>query len=40
MSDLDHLLGVIARQTPLEWANNLASVAIIVAWTLYALGWT
>lgn len=37
MSDLDNLLRVIARQTPLEWANNLASVVIIVAWTIYAL---
>ena len=36
-SDFANLLRVIARQTPLEWANNLASVAIIVAWTIYVV---
>jgi hypothetical protein len=37
MSDLDNLLRVIARQTPLDWAHHIASMTIIVAWTLHAL---
>jgi hypothetical protein len=39
MTDLAYLLDVIRRQTPLDWANNLASMAIIVAWTIHALSW-
>jgi hypothetical protein len=37
MTDLDHLLAVIRRMTPLEWMNGIASMAIIVAWTLHVL---
>lgn len=41
-SDLRYLLTVARRMTLLEWAHGLACMALIAAWTLYALsreGW-
>ena len=37
MSDLSYALHVARRMTPLEWLNGLASVGLIVIWTLHAL---
>lgn len=37
MTDLAYTLARLRRMTVAEWGNGIASMAIIVAWTLYAL---
>ena len=37
MTDLEHLIRVIGRMTPGDWANGIASMALVVGWTLFAL---
>ena len=37
MTDLEHLIRVIGRMTVADWANGIASMALVVGWTLYAL---
>lgn len=36
-SDFAYALARLRRMTPLEWVNGIASVAIIVGWTLFAV---
>ena len=37
MTDLDNLIRVIGRMTPGDWAHGTISIALVVAWTLFAL---
>lgn len=42
MTDWQFALARLRRMTPLEWSHGIACMAIVTAWTLFALsrgGW-